>query len=209
MPQNVDEEELIKTKKQNKRKRHKAKKKFEFVDYSIKKNFDKLTRRQKYYVKEMATHFRFDIRSVTQKDYNELPREMQKKLIQTTQSILTGDKYREMQKIAIDNYISALKYYSEEELANKLQELEDKLSENEKQMFMTELPSLSLFYKDKIQFLPEGGIGPIKPTHLKRETEISTDDIDFQIEQAKKIIDTWYEEKVESTKEKEDETKGG
>lgn len=190
MPRTIDDEIQDKPKKKRK-KRHK---KPGFVDYSVETNFKKLTKRQQFYVKEMAKHFRHDIRNMTRQDYKSLPTEIKRNVLKDVEKILSGEKYREMQGIAIDNYIKAMEFYGAEELSGMLSELNDALSENEKQQLMSELPALFLFYKDKVQ-LSEGE--EKKSSHNKREKDIGSEDIEFQMSQAMDIISEWYATHVE------------
>lgn len=192
MPQDNEKPKKIKTNKPPKK--HRVRR---FVDYSVPANFNKLSNRQKFYVKTMATHFRLDIRNITKEDYMQLPTEMRKVALDKIEKILSGEEYRRLQDTAMNNYNSALKFYGEEELADKFEELKDSLSEGDKEKLMAELPGLYLFYKDKNFAQPLAHAQGFQKAHFARDQMITDDDVSFQLNEVKNIIEDWYEKRIE------------
>ena len=201
MPQNDN----FKTNKIKQNKKPHKRRVRRFVDYSLPANFNKLSTRQKFYVKTMATHFRMDIRNMTREDYLSLPTEMRGVVLNKIDKILSGEEYRKLQETAMNNYVSALKFYGKEELADKLEDLKDELSESDKEKLMAELPGLYLFYKDKKFGTPLKEAQGFYKAHFERDQLIEEEDITFQLNEAKSVLEKWTENKKEDIKEENDE----
>ena len=154
-----------------------------FVDFASNPDYLKfLTENQKKYLSSFNTIYHAI--PMNRETYLRLTRELRKNQRMMQQDIFSGKEYRKSLGIVKGNYMAGLT----SSLSSKFEFVYDKLSQNEKERFMEDLPSLFLFYKDTTRNWGD-------ETKRKARNDLAETNRNDQLEQAGIVIDRWLKEK--------------
>lgn len=126
----------------------------------------------------------FNMKFYSHREYASLPTPDKQDYLKFVESVLTGERVKEMYTTAGDNYLQGIEnVLHDEELYSDFDRVLDKIKDNKQllKQFFNELPELSLFYKRS------------RKDGTSQSHQLDADEVDEQRADIYEVVDKWIE----------------